>query len=368
VPEPLLTLAKLSKSYGPVRAVRGIDLAIDQGEFIAIMGPSGCGKTTTLRMIAGLEAPTGGEIRLRGRLMNDAKPWERDTPLVWQSLALFPFLSVLRNVEFGLKMRGLDSATRRRKATHWLERLGIGDFADRDVNTLSGGQKQRVALARALVTEPEILLLDEPMSALDAHLVVRMQAELLRLHRELGITFFYVTHNQSEAFAMASRVVIMNNGLIEQVGPAKEVYRNPATRFVAEFVGTNNILPGRIERVEGGEAAVATAAGSFRATLRAGQSVAAGDGVVYVVGADGLALASPGETFDNHVSGNLVSEQFIGTTVTLFVETAGAVELRVQQPQRAVAGLDLEPGRTLAIGWSAASAYLLPAGSPPDSA
>ena len=209
--------------------------------------------------------------------MNEVKPWERDTPLVWQSLALFPFLTVVRNVEFGLKMRGVDAAERRRRATHWLERLGIAEFADRNVATLSGGQRQRVALARALVTEPEILLLDEPMSALDAHLVVRMQAELIRLHRELGITFFYVTHSQSEAFAMANRVVIMNEGRIEQVGPSKEVYRNPANRFVAGFVGTNNIMAGRIERIEGAHAAVATSAGRFTAMLPAGLSAAVGD-------------------------------------------------------------------------------------------
>ncbi len=235
------------------------------------------------------------------------------------------------------------------------------NWPDAIVDTLSGGQKQRVALARALVTEPEILLLDEPMSALDAHLVVRMQAELTRLHRQLGITFFYVTHNQSEAFAMASRVVIMNNGRIEQVGPAKQVYRNPATRFVAEFVGTNNILAGRVERIAGGQAAVATSIGRFLACLRPGQVVAEGDKVDYVVGADGVAPAGDGERHDNLLSASLVSEQFIGSTVTLFFEAGSGVELRVQQPQRTVAGLDLEPGRTVTLAWSTESAYLLPA-------
>lgn len=356
--EELLTLSSLTKSYGVAVAVRGIDLAIDKGEFVAIMGPSGCGKTTTLRMIAGLETPTSGEIRLRGRLMNEVRPWERDTPLVWQSLALFPFLSVLKNVEFGLKMRGVDAAERRKRSFQWLERLGIGEFAERDVATLSGGQKQRVALARALVTEPEILLLDEPMSALDAHLVVRMQAELTRLHRELGITFFYVTHSQSEAFAMASRVVIMNNGRIEQAGPAKEVYRNPVNRFVAGFVGTNNILTGRVEALDGTRALVATPAGRFAATVPAGRGIKLGDEVDYVVSADSIALG--GNRQENAVSGNLVSEQFIGSVVTLFVEGGPGIELRVQKPQREVAGLDLEPGQSLTLGWDAISAYILP--------
>jgi spermidine/putrescine transport system ATP-binding protein len=357
--ETLLTLSKLSKSYGPAKAVRSIDLTIEKGEFIAIMGPSGCGKTTTLRMIAGLEQPTSGEIRLRGRLMNDVRPWERDTPLVWQSLALFPFLSVQKNVEFGLKMRGMTSAARRQRALHWLERLGIGEFATRDVATLSGGQRQRVALARALVTEPEILLLDEPMSALDAHLVVRMQAELIRLHRELGITFFYVTHSQSEAFAMASRVVIMNGGRIEQVGPSKEVYRNPVNRFVAGFVGTNNIMAGRVETVGNGEVAVATPAGRFTAPLPAGRMPSVGDNVDYVVSADSISVGTTNTA--NAVTGNLVSEQFIGSVVTLFIEGPDGVELRVQKPQRDVAALELETGKPISVGWDTASAYVLPA-------
>jgi spermidine/putrescine transport system ATP-binding protein len=358
--DPLLTLTSLTKFYGAAVAVRGIDLAIDKGEFVAIMGPSGCGKTTTLRMIAGLEKPSSGEIRLRGRLMNDVRPWERDTPLVWQSLALFPFLSVIRNVEFGLKMRGIDAAGRRTKALAWLERLGIAEFADRDVNTLSGGQRQRVAIARALVTEPEILLLDEPMSALDAHLVVRMQAELIRLHSELNITFFYVTHNQSEAFAMASRVVIMNAGRIEQAGPAKDVYRNPSSRFVAEFVGTNNILTGTVEGKDADRIRVATPAGTFIAAARA-TGFAVGDKVNYVVSADGIALAGDGSQADNRIACNLVSEQFVGSVVTLFAEASGGIEFRIQKPQREVAALDLEPGCRLALAWSADSAYLLPA-------
>jgi ABC-type nitrate/sulfonate/bicarbonate transport system ATPase subunit/peptidoglycan/xylan/chitin deacetylase (PgdA/CDA1 family) len=184
-------------------------------------------------MLAGLEQPSEGEIRIDGRRMNDLPAHERDTPLVWQSLALFPFLNVRQNVEFGLRMRGVDGPERRRRAVEWLERMGLKGFEDRRIDQLSGGQRQRVALARSLVTEPEMLLLDEPLSALDAHLVIRMQGVLTRLQRELGITFVYVTHSQSEAFAMADRVVIMGHGEIAQIGPAREVYRSPASRFVA---------------------------------------------------------------------------------------------------------------------------------------
>ena len=207
--DALVIFDKVQKKFGKFVAVKELSFEIYEGEFLAIMGPSGCGKTTTLRMLAGLEAPSFGEIHLKGKVMNDVPPHERDTPLVWQSLALFPFLSTRENVEFGLKMRGVGKAERKERALKWLDKVGILDFADREISTLSGGQKQRVALARSLVMEPQILLLDEPLSALDAHLVIRMQAVLTNLQRELGITFVYVTHSQSEAFAMADRVVIM---------------------------------------------------------------------------------------------------------------------------------------------------------------
>jgi spermidine/putrescine transport system ATP-binding protein len=227
--KPLVVFDKVVKRFDDFVAVKQMDLEIGQGEFVAIMGPSGCGKTTTLRMLAGLEAPSEGEIRLDGQVMNDVKPHERDTPMVWQSLALFPFLNARENVEFGLKMRGMDAIKRRDKALTWLDRLGMSEFAERDISTLSGGQKQRVALARSLVTEPQILLLDEPLSALDAHLVIRMQSVLTNLQRELGITFVYVTHSQSEAFAMADRVVIMSNGEVAQVGSQRTSTARPPT-------------------------------------------------------------------------------------------------------------------------------------------
>ena len=180
---PLVVFEKVEKHFGDFTAVKQLDFEIRKGEFLAIMGPSGCGKTTTLRMLAGLEAPSVGQIRLNGEVMNNVAPHERDTPLVWQSLALFPFLTARQNVEFGLKMRGVGGAERKERALKWLEKMGILEFADRDISTLSGGQKQRVALARSLVMEPQILLLDEPLSALDAHLVIRMQAVLTDLQR-----------------------------------------------------------------------------------------------------------------------------------------------------------------------------------------
>ena len=346
--DPLVILSGVVKRFGDFTAVHRLDLDIAAGEFIAIMGPSGCGKTTTLRMIAGLEAPTEGEVRIGGRLMNDVPVHERDTPMVWQSLALFPFLNARENVEFGLRMRSVAAAERRRRAAEWLERLGIGEFAERNVDTLSGGQRQRVALARSLVTEPQILLLDEPLSALDAHLVIRMQGVLTRLQRELGITFVYVTHSQSEAFAMADRIVIMSEGRVVQAGRPREIYRAPENRFVAEFVGRNNILAGTSR----GDA-IETPLGVFPAT----GLPAPGAPAALVIAADLVEInRAPSE---GAIPCSLISEEFVGATVTLFLEAADGTELKVQLPERALGELDPHAGGQFHLSWPAHAGHVL---------
>ncbi len=349
--DPLVILSGVVKRFGDFTAVHRLDLEIAAGEFTAIMGPSGCGKTTTLRMIAGLETPTEGEVRIGGRPMNSVPVHERDTPMVWQSLALFPFLNARENVEFGLRMRGIGAVERRRRAARWLERLEIGELAERDVETLSGGQRQRVALARALVTEPQILLLDEPLSALDAHLIVRMQGVLTRLQRELGITFVYVTHSQSEAFALADRIVIMSQGRIVQVGRPREIYRTPANRFVAEFVGRNNILSGtsRGDTIE-------TALGTFPA---AGLP-AAGEPASLVVAADLVRIDRA--PFEGAIPCTLISEEFVGATVTLFLEAADGTELKVQLPERALGDLNPNADGRFYLGWPADVGHVLAEG------
>ena len=268
--DTLVSFEGVVKRFGAFVAVKKLDFEIRKGEFLAIMGSSGCGKTTTLRMLAGLEAPTEGVIRLSGKPINDLPTWSRDTPMVWQSLALFPFLNVRENVEFALKMRGVGKAERRRRAEQWLERMQILEFSERNISQLSGGQRQRVALARSLVVEPEILLLDEPLSALDAALKVRMQSVLKNLQRETGITFVYVTHSQSEAFSMADRVVIMSRGRIEQIGNPQEIYRAPRTRFVAEFLGSSNIFSGTVRRAGADGVEIDTAVGALRQPVRQG--------------------------------------------------------------------------------------------------
>ena len=358
--EPLVVFENVVKHFGDFVAVKHMDLEITKGEFLAIMGPSGCGKTTTLRMLAGLEQPSAGEIRLSGKRMNEVKPSDRDTPMVWQTLALFPFLNVLKNVEFGLKMRGLDAAARTAKAMEWLERLEIAEFATRDISQLSGGQRQRVALARALVTEPEVLLLDEPLSALDAHLVIRMQSVLTRLQRELGITFVYVTHSQSEAFAMADRVVIMAQGEIEQIGEPREIYRAPVSRFVAEFVGGNNILSGEVTGVDGGVLTLASDAGPCTASVPEDREIAEGDRLELVVSADIVHVSSTEPDADNVVACTLISEEFVGSVVTLFLEADGGAELMAQIQQRQIENLDMHSGARLYLSWPASSVHVLP--------
>jgi len=360
--EALVEFDHVVKRFGDFTAVETMNFTINEGEFIAIMGPSGCGKTTTLRMLAGLEEPSEGEIRLQGQVMNTVPPHERDTPMVWQSLALFPFLNARENVEFGLQMRGVDAATRRRKALEWLDRLEIGEFAERDISSLSGGQKQRVALARSLVTEPKILLLDEPLSALDANLVIRMQSMLTRLQRELGITFVYVTHSQSEAFAMADRVVIMSRGHIAQIGTPKDIYRAPANRFVAEFVGRNNIISGKVKSGKGKTVTLEGSLGVFTVDLGDRPKPAVGDAGSFVIAADLVHLSVARPKAANTIECSLISEEFIGSVVTLFLEAPDGSEFKVQIQERELADMDLRHMGKVYVSWASGRAHYIGAG------
>lgn len=236
--EPLLELRELSKAYGGRRVVDGVSLTLAKGGFYCLLGPSGCGKTTTLRMVGGFESPEAGEVRLNGHLVNALRPYERNVSTVFQNYALFPHLTALGNVEFGLRERRVkDSAARALRA---LEQVELGDKAGRLPSQLSGGEKQRVALARSLVLEPELLLLDEPLAALDPKLRKQMRAELKAMQRRTGITFLFVTHDQEEALSMADQIAVMNAGKVEQFGSPEEVYLRPVTRFVAEFLGLVN--------------------------------------------------------------------------------------------------------------------------------
>ncbi|WP_347309879.1 ABC transporter ATP-binding protein [Defluviimonas sp. SAOS-178_SWC] len=359
--DTLVSFDGVVKRFGEFVAVQRMDFEIGKGEFLAIMGSSGCGKTTTLRMLAGLEAPTEGMIRLSGKPINDLPTWRRDTPMVWQSLALFPFLNVIENVEFALKMRGVGKAERRRRAEQWLDRMQIAEFAGRNISQLSGGQRQRVALARSLVVEPEILLLDEPLSALDAALKVRMQSVLKSLQRETGITFVYVTHSQSEAFSMADRVVIMSRGKIEQIGTPQEIYRTPRTRFVAGFLGSSNMFTGRVTAANGKTVTLDTSVGALTlASSDLTSDVSVGKTATLTVLDTKTNLArTPPSGRVNAIPVKMMGEEFIGATATIYLETKDGQEIRVQKSHEELSNLPLEMGQDLVAYWAFEDGHLV---------
>ena len=243
---PAIQLVRLRKAFGTgagqVVAVDDIDLEIAEGEFFSLLGPSGSGKTTVLRMIAGFELPTAGAVLLQGRDVTTLAPYDRDVNTVFQDYALFPHMTVAQNIEYGLKVKGVDRVERRRRAGDMLDAVRLGEYGARRPDQLSGGQRQRVALARALVNRPKVLLLDEPLGALDLKLREEMQVELKGIQRDVGITFVFVTHDQGEALSMSNRIAVFNRGQVEQVGTPREVYDHPATSFVAGFVGISNVL------------------------------------------------------------------------------------------------------------------------------
>jgi spermidine/putrescine transport system ATP-binding protein len=359
--EAIVRFEGVVKKFGDFVAVEKVDFEIGRGEFLAIMGSSGCGKTTTLRMLAGLEDPTAGEIYLDGEKVNGKPTWARDTPMVWQSLALFPFLNVRENVEFSLKMRKVPKAGRAKRVHKWLEKLDILEFADRNISQLSGGQRQRVALARSLVTEPGILLLDEPLSALDAHLKVRMQAVLSNLQKDLGITFVYVTHSMSEAFSMADRVVIMSRGKIEQIGTPEDIYHHPHNRFVAEFLGSSTIFTGTLTGETAGLWSVQSDAGFFSIAASDTKPFRSGSAVSFIVSSEKINLSPLGsEVGSNAVEATVVGEEFVGATATVFLETERGKELKVQKSHGELKSVNIHPGSKLLVHWAAESCHILP--------
>ena len=263
-----LELEKLSKAFGTHVAVDGLTLGVEKGEFVSLLGPSGCGKTTTLQMIAGFVEPTSGAIRLAGKDLVATKPAKRGLGIVFQSYALFPHMTVTENVGFGLEMQGVSAPERTTRVGETLELVGLAAFAGRFPRQLSGGQQQRVALARALVIRPQILLLDEPLSNLDAKLREGMQIELRQIQRTVGTTTILVTHDQAEAMALSDRIVVMNHGKAEQIGPPHEAYEKPATAFVANFLGKTNLVNGTTVRPERISFATSGASGTLAGTVR----------------------------------------------------------------------------------------------------
>ncbi len=311
-----IELAAVTKAYGPTIAVHRISLKIPAGSYSCLLGPSGCGKSTTLRMIAGHEEITDGDVMLANKIVNDLPPAKRGTAMMFQSYALFPHLDLVDNVAFSLKMKGVAKETRRAEAMDMLTRMQLEPYATRKPAQLSGGQQQRVALARALITRPQALLLDEPLSALDPFLKVRMRAELKSLQTSLGMTFVHVTHSQDEAMALADMIVVMNDGRIEQAASPRMVFEKPATAFVARFMGNHNVISGRVKERGDGTVLVDVAGGGvFRAI---GTVPADDDEVDIAIRTDHVRIAekdAPGLGF----TGIVTNVEDLGATVKLAV-------------------------------------------------
>jgi spermidine/putrescine transport system ATP-binding protein len=321
-------LRSVTKRFGELVAVDDLSLEIAEGEFFTLLGPSGCGKTTTLRMIAGFEEPTEGRVLIEGSDVVGTPPHRRPTNTVFQSYALFPHLTVSGNVAFGLRRKGVDKAEIKRRVTAELERVGLSREANRRPAQLSGGQQQRVALARALVNLPKVLLLDEPLGALDLKLRKGLQVELKRIQRDVGITFVYVTHDQEEALTMSDRIAVMDNGEIEQVDDPEEVYERPATTFVAGFIGVSNLMPGVIEpggevRLDNGPTVPAPETDGFRP----------GDRCYAVVRPEKLRITTGDADGDlPSVEGTVESSLYLGTATQIVVDLGGGVRMTVLYP------------------------------------
>ncbi|NHN46204.1 ABC transporter ATP-binding protein [Halostella sp. JP-L12] len=299
-----LSLDGVSKRYGDATALAEVDLRVADGEFFTLVGPSGCGKTTTLRLVAGFETPTTGAVRFGGHEMTGVPPEDRDVGIVFQSYALFPHMSVAENVAYGLRFRDPPAGQSvDERVSELLDLVDLPGTGDRDPDELSGGQQQRVALARALAPEPDLLLLDEPMSALDARLRERLRRQVKRIQSELGITTLYVTHDQEEALAVSDRVAVMNEGRVEQVGTPQEVYRRPETRFVAEFVGENNAFDGRVAGHDGETTSVAVGDADLRIPR---VDAAEGESVTFCVRPEALSVVDRTTTGEADGSGTAV--------------------------------------------------------------
>ena len=325
-------LVDVVKRFGETVAVDHIDLEVLDGEFFSLLGPSGCGKTTTLRMIGGFEEPTSGLIELQGEDVTWLPPFKRNVNTVFQNYALFPHLTIYENVAFGLRRRGVPDRDVKSRVGEMLELVELPGYERRKPTQISGGQAQRVALARALINRPAVLLLDEPLGALDLKLRKQMQVELKRIQQEVGITFIYVTHDQEEAMTMSDRIAVMNRGVIEQVEGPEEVYERPATTFVAGFIGVSNLMPGEVVSANGAGAELRLDAGP---TVRAPQSAGtqAGERAHAVVRPEKLLLTPAGESGDGpSVEGQVESSLYLGTATQMVVKLTDGTRMTVLVP------------------------------------
>lgn len=351
-----VTLDRMEVTYpNGFTAVQATDLIVEAGEFFSILGPSGCGKTTILRAVSGFVDPSAGRILIGGDDQRGKGPNARETALIFQNLALFPLMRVWENVAFGLEARGMAKAARRSRAEELLDLVALSDQADKMPGELSGGQRQRVAIARALAVDPSVLLLDEPLSALDLKLRQHMRAELRSIQKKTGVTFIYITHDQGEALTMSDRIAVMNAGRIEQVGTADQIYSNPVSAFTASFVGEANQFAGRLTRVSGPHAEIETPHGTFRG--RNPMGLAIGTEALLFVRPENMQTGAS----DNALEAQVARRDLEGPFVNLFLTTTSGAELAIHLPNTA----DMQAAQegTLTVGFAAQAATILPMGN-----
>ena len=349
--------------FGDFVAARDVNIDIAEGRFFSFLGPSGCGKTTLLRAVSGFLEPSQGEVRIGGRNMAGIGPNKRPTALIFQNLALFPLMTVWENIAFSLEVRGIGRSERRRRADELLDLIALPGQGDKMCHELSGGQRQRVAIARALAAEPDVLLLDEPLSALDLKLRQHMRTELRAIQQRVGITFIYITHDQGEALTMSDNVAVMREGVIEQVADGNTLYDHPESAFVASFVGENNLFRGKVDETDADYATVDTSLGSVRARLAAhgGERLARGDAAFVFVRPESLKFAGEAGS-DNTIDATVHAEEFEGHFWQVFLDVADGDKRIKMSLVNDGAALGHRPGASVKLGFSADLAVALPEG------
>ncbi|MFK5979866.1 MAG: ABC transporter ATP-binding protein [Rhizobiaceae bacterium] len=353
-----ILIENVTKSFGPVKAVDNLDLKIEGGSYCCMIGPSGCGKSTLLRMIAGHETPTSGTIRIGGNDVTNLRTGQRGTAMMFQSYALFPHLSLTDNVAFSLKLNNIRKEERRERGKEMLDRVQLLHLADRLPSELSGGQQQRVALARALITNPQVLLLDEPLSALDEFLRLKMRVELKRLQNDLGITFVHVTHTQPEAIALADQVIVMDHGVVEQSGAPREIYDQPYSPYIARFMGGQNVLSGKVDSNKKGLTIIIDGDGN-RFAARCADGYKAGDNANIAVRRDRIMIGHQTDRQENAITGKVTDLEYQGTFVKVSIDTTGRDEFIVHLPDDVFFDAPLENGQTVTAYWDSAQNFHL---------
>jgi len=352
--DDVVHIEHVNKRFGKVTALDDMNIRIKRGEFVTFLGPSGCGKSTTLRILGGFERPDSGSVYLSGQDVTHLPPNRRKVNMVFQDYALFPHMTVRQNVAFGLELKGMTRAAIDARISEILTFLELMPLIERYPDQISGGQRQRAALARALAPDPELLLLDEPLGALDARLRAQVQIELKSIQRSTGKTFFFVTHDQDEALTMSDRIVVMNNGRIEQDGTPEDLYLRPETRFVAEFIGETNMLQGRITGVSNGTGQIEWQGHALRGTTKKG---AAGQGVAASIRLEKVRLSVDRPSADNAVAGHVVSSLFKGNRQIFEVKTKGNQSILATGFQNEAA--QFPPGSPVWLGWNSEDMILL---------